>query len=524
MDVRPKDSYWPPELEPVAIIGAGDSGLSLTALALHFGHPVRIVDTKSERRQRARDRVADRLRSLERKGLLHDEVDKFLDGLTTTTSLKEATADAGFIIEALPETLKLKQDAFRKLAETTEETVMATATSLFSVAEVSEGNEHADRIVGTHFYDLGRPMPVAEIVPSSQTSQGTVDRAKAFVEGVGYEAVTLDGDAPGFAITRVLARLFHTVAEQSEDLEVAAVDAGFRELGFRQGPFELMDTIGLDRVAQVGERIWDDVPSSLKNLVAEEKLGRKAKEGWYGPSGRPEEVEATDPWPLLIPMLVEAAEVVDESVATASQVDRMLRLGTNMPGGPFQLVLEKGFEDVVEIAEANDIELGPLDDIDLPEIDQGIEVQRAGDVTLIRFTGSHKGNLLEGAALDAFASAAWEIDGPLILVGEGRYFLNPQQGRVPDASLDALRKTESVALLHGPLGDGAMSVARACRRRVARVDAAIGIDRPVPATRAILLELVDAVAHPRLVDKAIHQVLSQVTTVSQSEITEVLNA
>jgi hypothetical protein len=214
--------------------------------------------------------------------------------------------------------------------------------------------------------------------------------------------------------------------------------------------------------------------------------------------------------------------MVEEDFADAETVDRLLRLGAKCPGGPFQLVHEKGLDEVVELAEEDGLDPSPLESIELPEETNGVEVHEAGDVTLIKFIESHRGNDLSEAAADAFASAVWEVDGPLIVASEGRYFLHPEQERFPDETLDALRKTESVALLHGPLGDGAMSVGRACRRRVARVDAAIGIDRPVPASRAVELELVDAVAHPLWLDKAVKSVLSTVTDVSERSLDRLL--
>lgn len=522
MDVRPTDSHWPSDLPRVAIIGAGRGGLDLTEMALHFGHPTSIVDTDPSKLKRARERVRDRLERHDAQGLLHTDVDAFLEGLTTTESLEEVTEDADVIVEALPEDLKLKQGAFNKLSNVPGEPIMATATSLFSVEEVSEGNPAPERMVGTHFYEVGRPMPIVEIIPGPSTSEDVVSRAQTFVRGLGKEAVTLEKDAPGFVATRVLSRLFAACASAAENGNAGEIDAGFREIGFPMGPFALMDQIGLDRVAEVEGRLTGEVPKPLEELVAEEKLGRKTREGWFDASGPPTDVEPADPWPLMASMFVEAATVVEEGFTSALQVDRLLRLGANVPGGPFQLIQHKGLEEVVELAEDADLDPSPLDSVDLPEINTGVEVRSSGDVTLIRFTQNHRNNVLDEGATDAFASAVWDADGPVIVAGEGEYFMGPKQSRVDDETLDALRKSESVAVLHGPLGDGAMSVGRACRRRVARVDAAIGIDRPVPATRAVQLELVDAVAHPLWMDKAVSSVLSQVTTVPESVVADLL--
>lgn len=523
MDVRPKDSHWPTELEPVAIIGAGESGLAVAELALNFGYPTRIVDTDEKALDRAKDRVGDRLRRRDRKGMLHTDVDEFLAGLETTSSLEDATDDAEVIIEALPEELKLKQNAFRKLADVAADSILGTDTSLFSVGEIAQDSPGADRVLGTHFYGIGRDRPLVELIRSEDTSDETIERGKAFVRGVGKPFAVLDNDAPGFVTTRVLSRLLHRCATAAEDENIAEIDAGFREIGFGAGPFELMDAIGLDRVAQVAEEFDEEVPEALAELVDENKLGRKTREGWYGPEGPPEDVEPADPWPYLPEFLVEAAEVVDEGFADAKKVDKLLRLGGKVPGGPFQLIQEKGLDEVVELAEDAEVDASPLESIELPEVHDGVEVTEAGDITLVKFIHGHNGNRVGEATMDAFASAIWDIDGPLIVTGEGEFFLHPDQPKFPNDTLDELRVNESVALIHGQMGEGAMSVARACRRRVARVDAAIGIDRPVPASRAVLLELVDAVAHPLWTDKAVASVMDSIhTSAGEDRIAELL--
>jgi 3-hydroxyacyl-CoA dehydrogenase len=522
MDVRPKDSHWPTELEPVAIIGAGGSGLALAELALHFGYPTRIVDTDTSKLKKVRDRVAGKLGDLNDKGLLHGDVDEFLDGLTITDDLEEATEGAEIIVEGLPEDLDLKRGAFEKLADVQGDPVIGTDTSLFSVADVVEDNPSAERILGTHFYGLGRQMPQVELIRSEATADETVERAEEFVRGIGKDYAIVEKDTPGFVTTRVLSRLFHACARASDDEEPARIDAGFRELGFPAGPFQLMDEIGLDRVELVAEHLEDtEVPEQIEELVEENKLGKKTGVGWYeGPP--PRDVEPVEPWPYLPEFLVEAARVVQEGYTDAENVDRLLRLGAKCPGGPFQLVHKKGLDEIVELAEDREVDASPLEDLELPEETNGVDVTKAGDLTMIKFIESHNGNRLSEEAQDAFASALWEVDGPVIVAGEGRYFLHPDQERLPDDTLEALRKNESVALLHGPLGDGAMSVGRACRRRVARIDAAIGIDRPVPASRAVQLELVDAVAHPLWMHKAIKSVLANVAEVNERSLERLL--
>ncbi len=523
MDVRPRDTHWPQDLPPVTIIGAGTMGRDIAATARLFGHEVTLVDVDEEVVEKGVRHAERRFKALDRKGLLYAEVDAFTAGVSGTTDLDEAVDGAEVVIEAVPENLKLKQDTFGDLAEAGDDPLLASNTSSFPIGEIADGNPAATRIVGTHFFNPVLNMPLVEVIPGPEADEAAVDRAVEFARGLGKEVVRLNEDGPGFVTTRVLNAWLTTAAKAAEDQDPSSIDAGFRELGFPMGPFEVMDLSGLDTVASVAEHLSGEVPSKLKELVAEEKLGRKTGEGWYTSQGPDREVDPADPWPLLAPALAEAAEIVDEGMASPHDVDKALRLGASFPGGPFVLTAEKGLEDVQSLVEDADLEAGPLAEVDLPTGNRAITVKSFGDITHVRFTQGHNGNKLDQDLHQILADDVSAAEGPVLVSGEGRYFLHPKSSQVPHDKLDPLRQHESLALIHGPLGDGAMSVARACRRRVARVDAAIGLDRPVPAVRAIQLDLVDAVTHPKQAPEAITSVFSQkVAGVVQSEIEELL--
>ncbi len=523
MDVRPRDTHWPQDLPPVTIVGAGTMGRDIAATARLFGHEVTLVDVDEEVVEKATRHVERRFKALDRKGLLYSEVEAFMSGVSGTPDLDEGIDGAEIVIEAVPENLQLKKETFDDLAETDDETLLASNTSSFPIGDIAEENPAATRIVGTHFFNPVLTMPLVEVIPGPEADEAAVDRAVGFARGLGKEVVRLEKDGPGFVTTRVLNAWLTTAAKAAEDQDPSSIDAGFRELGFPMGPFEVMDLSGLDVVASVAEHLAGEVPSKLKELVAEEKLGRKTGQGWYSSQGPDREAEPVDPWPVLAPALATAAQIVDEGIASAPDVDRALRLGASFPGGPFVLAQEKGIDDVQSLIEDIDVDASTIGEIDLPTGNRAITVTSFGEITHVRFTQGHNGNKLDKDLHQILADDVAAAEGPVLVSGEGRYFLHPKAPQVPHDKLDPLRQHESLALVHGPLGDGAMSVARACRRRVARVDSAIGLDRPVPAVRAVELDLVDAAAHPTQLPQAITSVFSQkVAGVVQSEIEQLL--
>lgn len=525
MDVRPRDTHWPQDLPPVTIIGAGTMGRDIAATANMFGHEVTLVDVDKDTVDQATRHVERRLQELDRKGLLYAEVDAYMAGVSGTTDLDEGTGDAEVVIEAVPEILQLKRETFEDLAKVSDEPLLASNTSSFPIGDIAEDNPAATRIVGTHFFNPVLSMPLVEVIPGPEADDQAVDLAVAFARGLGKEVVRLEKDGPGFVTTRILDAWLTTAAKAAEEQDPSSIDAGFRELGFPMGPFEVMDLSGLDTVASVAEHLSGQVPSKLKELVAEEKLGRKTGEGWYTSQGPDREAEPVDPWPLLAPALAEAAAIVDEGIATAPDVDRAMRLGASFPGGPFVLTHEKGLDEIQTLIEDTGGDAGPLDGIDLPSGNRAITVKTFGDITHVRFTQGHNGNRVDNDLHRILANDVSAAEGPVLVSGEGRYFIHPKSPKASQDHLDPLRQCESLALIHGPLGDGAMSVARACRRRVARIDSAIGLDRPVPAVRAVQLDLVDAVSHPLQLPSTITSVFSQkVAGVVQSEIEELLYA
>ena len=211
------------------------------------------------------------------------------------------------MIEAAPERPDLKRELFAALSDVCgPETVLATNTSSIPVTSLAGAAARPDRVVGMHFFNPPPLMRLLEVIPAEQTGTRTVALARATGEAMG-KRVIVAADGPGFLVNRC-GRPFGAEALRLVQERVATPEQVDRICrlggGFRMGPFELMDLVGIDvgfEVAQsftelsFGEPRWKPSPLQAR-MVAAGRLGRKSGRGWYEYGDGPHRPD--DPPPL----------------------------------------------------------------------------------------------------------------------------------------------------------------------------------------------------------------------------------
>ncbi len=233
---------------PITKVGVVGAGLMAGQLALLFAQrlevPVVLTDLDQQRVDRGVAYVHEQVDGLLAKGRVNSDRANRLKALVTGTTDKSDFADADFVIEAVFEDLKVKQEVFGQLEAVVSDTcVLATNTSSLSVGEMARDLAHPERVVGFHFFNPVAVMPLLEVVRAEQTDDATL--ATAFATGKALKKTTiLVKDSPSFIANRLLGRMtgeVSRVVDEGTPFEVA--DSAFAGIT-PMPPFVLLALVG----------------------------------------------------------------------------------------------------------------------------------------------------------------------------------------------------------------------------------------------------------------------------------------
>ena len=276
----------------VAVIGAGAMGAGIAQIAALNGHRVQLHDTRFGAGEAAKKGIAEMLGKLVAKGrLARPAADAAVARIATVVALPDVCV-AQLVIEAIVEDLDAKRELFQRIENVVApECILASNTSSFSITALAAGMKHPGRVVGMHFFNPAPLMPLVEVVSGLATAPDVAEATFATALAWGKTPVHASS-TPGFIVNRC-ARPFYAeglrlLAERAAD--AATLDAVMREAGgFRMGPFELIDLIGLDVNLAVTRSIWESYfhdPRYAPSVLQQERVaagfhGRKAGRGFY---------------------------------------------------------------------------------------------------------------------------------------------------------------------------------------------------------------------------------------------------
>jgi 3-hydroxybutyryl-CoA dehydrogenase len=346
----------------IGIVGAGTMGGGIAQVAAEAGCQVTLVDASQEALAKHESILQATMNKLVAKGRRSQEqVDNALSNITRASELY-ALSGADVVIEAIVESMEAKQKLFQALEQVVSENcVLATNTSSLSVTGVASSCGHPERVIGLHFFNPAPLMGLVEVIPALQTDSALGPHAMDTMTSWG-KSPALVQDSPGFIVNRV-ARPFYSEAIRILEEGLASVediDASMRALGFRMGPFELMDLIGHDVnyavTSTVHAAFFGDPryrPShTQRQLVAANWLGRKKGRGFYaynseGKHNKTGQVLDGVGQRILTMLMNEAADAVFWQVASPEAIDTAMQRGVNYPKGLLAWLDERGAQDVV---------------------------------------------------------------------------------------------------------------------------------------------------------------------------------
>jgi 3-hydroxybutyryl-CoA dehydrogenase len=370
-------------VERVGVVGAGTMGAGIAQVAALGGYETRLHDPVPDALEAGGERLREALAKGAMKGRWSDEEAEAASDRVGAARHLDDLGECELVIEAAPEKLELKRQLFAALAATCgPHAILASNTSSLSVASIAAETPRRERVVGMHFFNPPALMKLVEVVATPESSEAALATATEVGERMGRTPIRAK-DSPGFLANR-LARPF--TLESLRMLAGGVADAETIDRvcrlggGFRMGPFELIDLIGVDVnlgvarsfYAQGGEpERWR--PSAIQEeLVAEGRLGRKSGRGFYeygdGPHREPDSsavpcprhvrernsgargptlgraaLAKVDPAAgeilarLFAQIANEAAFALEEEVGSPADMDTAMRLGFNWPLGPLEL-------------------------------------------------------------------------------------------------------------------------------------------------------------------------------------------
>ena len=277
-------------IQTVGIIGAGTMGSGIAQVAAQSGFTTLLFDINNEVLEKAKGNIQQSLQSLlEKEKITSEESNNIFQRIRFVNDISQCIAD--IFIEAIVEKLEAKIDIFNQLATiNSAEVIFATNTSSLSVSAIQSGISNPQRVVGMHFFNPAPVMKLVEVVKGDQTADTVAEKVYNLCLQFNKTPVVCK-DAPGFIVNRV-ARHYYLEAMKMVEEGVASfetVDAIMESVGFKMGPFKLMDLIGMDVNLAVSQSLYHAFdaaerfkPSAIqKDKVAKGELGRKTGGGFY---------------------------------------------------------------------------------------------------------------------------------------------------------------------------------------------------------------------------------------------------
>jgi 3-hydroxybutyryl-CoA dehydrogenase len=271
---------------PVAVIGAGTLGRRIALMFASRGGTAQIYARRAEQLAAATQYVIAALPEV-----VKDRGSGELGVATATTSLAEALDGAWLAVESAPEKLEIKIPLWGQIDETAgADTIFATNSSSYPSRLMAKNVRDKTRLCNMHFY-MPPEVNAVELMSDGQTDRSLLDTLLTVLPEFGVYPFEARRESTGFIFNRIWAAIkresLAVVAEgvaRPEDID-AMFKVNWRAL---DGPFQLMDQVGLDVVLDIENHYAEEFPhlpkhvrDLLQGYVDAGKLGVKTGDGFY---------------------------------------------------------------------------------------------------------------------------------------------------------------------------------------------------------------------------------------------------
>ena len=285
------------EIRKVVVIGAGLMGAGIAEVFARAGHEVNMVDVEQRFLDKGMLAIQNSLKkAVERGKATEDDANSASKRIHPMLSLKSASQDIQFAVEAVIENAELKNKIFKELDENApKEAILASNTSSISITAMGSATRRPDKVIGMHFFNPPPVMKLIEIIRGAGTSEETFKLTQELSQKLGKTAVDVQ-EAPGFVVNRALVPflneavfLVHEGISSPKDIDTA-IKLG---LNHPMGPLELLDFVGLDTTLYILDYMFDETKDPkfracplLRKMVRAGYWGRKTGKGFYDYSAK----------------------------------------------------------------------------------------------------------------------------------------------------------------------------------------------------------------------------------------------
>lgn len=349
-----------PKVQHGAVLGGGTMGGGIAWLMANNGQAPLLKDINVEGLELGLKQASSVFaKAKKRRRLSEDDFHRRQRSIKPTLTF-DGFKRADLVVEAVVENMDIKKKVFTELeTKVSKDCLLTSNTSSLSINEMSKALSDSSRFAGLHFFNPVNKMPLVEIIRHDNVSEETIQKLYKWVLDVKKTPVVVN-DCPGFLVNRILAPFLNEAAYLLEEgVSIEALDKAVLNFGMPMGACRLMDEVGIDVCAHVGEIMQEGLGERAKanqlSTKATEKnlLGKKNKKGFYTyddngkslgvnsdmlkllPSSNKAMDETTIQMRLVLPMINEAANILGEKiVADAASVDLGLIFGIGFP--PFR--------------------------------------------------------------------------------------------------------------------------------------------------------------------------------------------